>query len=40
MATVKPGPSNGSSTLTRTPPRPQRQLTPPLYPQPDGLRFR
>jgi len=40
MATVQPGPSNGSTGLTRTAPAPpaatDRQLPPPLDPQPGG----
>jgi hypothetical protein len=39
MATAQPDPSNGGTALTRTAAAP-RQLTPPLHPQPDGLRLR
>ena len=38
MATVKPGPSNGSTALTRTPRPPPAD--PALYPQPGSLRLR
>ena len=36
MVTVKPGPSNGGTTLTRTAATPPAD--PALYPQPGGLR--
>ena len=38
MATVKPGPSNGSTALTRTAAAPP--AAPALYPPPGGVRLR